>query len=158
MMRVVKSRTGPLVRLEGFDGRKFLRPEQMAELTETISTELARLGIKNLSLMPEQFVKEFHALKRNVEARRKTQNAYNLRKREELRQARRQYYAENTEQVKRGARSYQKLNRAKVNEGRLCWRRQRKALRDSAIMFASFERGAGMHCANLSELQKVNWK
>lgn len=161
MMRVVKSRTGPLVRLEGFDGRKFLKPEQMAELTETISTELSRLGIANLTVLPAEFLKEFHELKRNVEARRKTQSEYYARRQEELRKARKEHYAVNMGQVRRAVSAYQKLNRIKVNESHQQRRRQRKALRDSAIMFASFERGAGrasMACANLPELLKVNWK
>lgn len=111
--------------------KKYATDQQLAEIAGTLSS----LTGKNGENIPQQFLKQFAELKKNVEARKKSWSNYYQRKQAKIVKSRKDRYAKNPQPEIRRALDYQKAHKDEINSRRRTRRKEARAMRDCALLF-----------------------
>lgn len=163
-LKIIKAREGMRFRIDGFQGPGYIKPSQMAEISESLHEELKKLGATNKELVPQSTLVELYALRKLLATRRikaREESRHYRANAEVIRESRKQRYRDNPDGQRRAALSYQKAHREEVNARHAARRRQRKAVRDSAVMLLQAEMNAGIplgYILPMDQLSKVQWR
>lgn len=163
-LKIIKAREGMRFRIDGFQGPGYIKPSQMVEISEALHGELQKLGATSKSLVPPSVIAELHALRKLLATQRikAKANARQYRADVEARKEKRKHnYKDNPAPTRRAVIDYQKNNRAAVNARHVARFKQRKAIRDSAILFLQEEMKAGVPLGcnmPMDQLSKQVWR